>query len=256
MDLINWIPSITTTSLLALALWLGRNLLITRLKKSVEHEYNIKLETVRAEFREKDEKVKANLRFNEAEIAVLRGEIITAMASRQMALDKRRLEAVEQLWSAVTTLGPAKAVSSLMSNIKFDVFAEGAASDPKFVRFFEQISTIFDQNKIDLAKMPLNDFAKFRPFVSPMAWALFSAYYAIVTEAVIKLHIIKSGMGAKDYFDKDAVPRLVKAVLPHQAEYIEKFGETGYSVSWGSLRSDSSMKYKVCLKVWRLIRLA
>lgn len=92
-----WIPSLITTGLLAFALWLGRKLIVTRLAKSVEHEFNTKLEAVRAEFREKDELLKADLRLKESEIAALRGGAMTAMASRQMAVDKRRLEAVDQL---------------------------------------------------------------------------------------------------------------------------------------------------------------
>ncbi len=96
-----WVPTIVTTGLLALALWLGRKLIATRLVKSVEHEFNARLEAVRAEFREKEELLKADLRSKESEIADLRGGAMTAMASRQMALDKRRLEAVDQLWSAL-----------------------------------------------------------------------------------------------------------------------------------------------------------
>jgi hypothetical protein len=59
-----------------------------------------------------------------------------------------------------------------------------------------------------------------------MAWAVFSAYQAIATQALIKLELIKSGVG-KDLLDKNAVPKLVKAVLPHQAAYIDKFGDAG-----------------------------
>lgn len=44
----DWFPAISTTSLLVIALWLGRNLLITRLTNSVRHEYDEKLETIKA----------------------------------------------------------------------------------------------------------------------------------------------------------------------------------------------------------------
>lgn len=97
MDLISWLPSVTTTALLALALWLGRNLIATRLVKSVEHEFNTKLESLRAELRKNEELFKADLRSKEAEIAALRGGAMTAMASRQVALDKRQLDAVDQI---------------------------------------------------------------------------------------------------------------------------------------------------------------
>lgn len=218
-----WTPSLVTTVLLALALWLGRKLIATRLVKSVEHEFNTKLEAVRAEFREKEELLKADLRSKEGEIANLRDGAMTAMASRQMALDKRRLEAVDQLWSAVTALAGAKGISTFMAIMKFEAVAEEAARNAKFREIFTIMGGAFDITKVDLSGA-----AKARPFVSPMAWALFSAYQAIAMQAVIKLEIIKSGIGAKDILDKESVAKLVKAVLPHQSGYIDKYGDAGY----------------------------
>jgi hypothetical protein len=219
MDLISWLPSITTTSLLALALWLGRRLIETRLTKTVEHEFNTRLEALRAEFRTKEELLRADLRSKETEIAALRSGAMTAMASRQMALDKRRLEAVDQLWSAVTALGSAKAVSAFMAVVKFDAAAEEAAKNPKVREMFALMSTGFDPTKIDSSGS-----ARARPFVSQMTWALFAAYQAIATQAVLKLQIIKLGVGA-NLLDKNAVSRLVKAALPHHAESVDRFGE-------------------------------
>lgn len=105
-----WISSLTTTALFAAALWLGRNVISTRLTKSVEYEFNNKLESVRSQMRESEERLKAELRAKETEIAALRSGALTAMSSRQIALDKRRLEAVDQLWASVTALGPARTI--------------------------------------------------------------------------------------------------------------------------------------------------
>ena len=107
MDLTVWFPSLTTTALFAAALWLGRKVISTRLTKSVEHEFNKKLESVRSQMRDSEERLKAELRTKEAEIAALRSGALTALASRQMAMDNRRLEAIDQLWASVTALAPA-----------------------------------------------------------------------------------------------------------------------------------------------------
>jgi hypothetical protein len=218
-----WVPSVLPTALLALVLWLGRKLIVTRLVKSVEHEFNAKLETLRAEFRQKEEMLKADLRSKENEIADLRSGAMTAMASRQMALDKRRLEAVDQLWSAVTGLSPAKGISALMAVVNFEAATEAGVKNPRVRQMFEMMGATFDPQKVDVSGA-----TKARPFVSPMAWALFSAYQAIAWQAVIKLQILKSGFPGKNLLDKDAVPRLIKAALPHQAEYVDKYGDAGY----------------------------
>lgn len=222
MDWNIWFPAITTTSALGFGLWLLRGLIATRLAKAVQHEFDAKLEAVRAEFRQKEEVLKADLRSKEADIAALRSGAMSAMASRHIALDKRRLEAVDQLWSAVTGLGPAKAISSIMTVVKFDAVAEEAEKNPKIRQVFEIMSTGFDPNKIDIAGAE-----RAHPFVSPMAWALFAAYRAIAMQAVVKLQIVKAGV-PKTILETTAIKKLVKAALPHQETFIDQYGDSGY----------------------------
>lgn len=218
-----WIPSVTTTGLLAFALWLGRNLIKTRLFKSVEHEFNTKIEALRAEFRQKEEILRADLRVKENEITDLRSGALTAMASRQIALDKRMLEAVDQLWAAVKTLSAAKGISTVMSVFKFKAVAEEAAHNEQLRETFKVMGAGFDLKKVDLSGAH-----KARPFVSPMVWALFSAYQAIIMHSVAKFEIIKAGVGGKNFLKNDNVEKLVKAALPQYAGYIEKYGDAGY----------------------------
>lgn len=225
---LQWLPSIITTGAFGAVLWLARNLIATRLTKSVEHEFNEKLEALRAELREKEEVLKADLRSKENEIAALRSSAITAMSSRQVALDSRRLEAVDQLWSAVTTIAGAKWVSSLMAVTKFEAVAEEATRNVKVRDMFRLMTGTFDTAKIDLSGA-----AKARPFISPMAWALFSAYQAIAMHAVVKAKIIETGVG-KDVLDTSAMVKLVKAALPHRAECIDAYGDAAAAIFWTS----------------------
>ena len=217
-----WIPSIVTMGALGFALWFGRELIATWLFKNVEYKFDAKLEAVRDEFRKQEEVFKTDLRLKENEIIGLRSGVMTAMISRQMALDKRRLEAVDELWSAVTALAGAKSISSFMAVTKFDAVAKEAVRNPEVREMFTTMGAAFDPNKLDRSGPE-----KARPFVSPMAWALFSAYQAIVMQAVLKVQIIKSGIGA-DLLDKKAVSKLVKAALPHQSEFIDKYGDARY----------------------------
>ena len=220
MDL--WIPSIVTTGALAFALWFGRELIATWLLKSVEHKFNKELEDVRAEFRKEEDELKASLQERQNEITDLRSGAITAMASRQMALDKRRLEAVDQPWSAMIALSSAKSISSLMAAVDFDVASKEATRNSKVREVFTLMGAAFDPKGLDISGAE-----KARPFVSPMAWALFSAYRAIAMQAVVKLQIIKAGIGG-DLLKKDEVSNLVKVALPHRSEFIDKYGDDGY----------------------------
>ena len=44
----------------------------------------------------------------------------------------------------------------------------------------------------------------------------------------MRLEVLKSGVGPKDYADHEAITKLIKAALPHQAEFIDEYGPTGY----------------------------
>lgn len=219
MSFLDWVPAITTTTLAAGALWLLRNLLT----KTVEYKFNAKLKRLQADLREADERLKADLRAKEADISVLRSGALSAMASRQMALDKRRLEGVDQLWTAFNSLGGARTLSMSLSVIKFEAAAKYAANDQKPRQFFETIGAGFDPKNIDHASA-----AKARPFVSAMVWATYTAYMAICRHAIIRWDVLRFGLGANDFSDNDAIKKLITAALPHYRDYLEKIGPEGY----------------------------
>src|SRR5437879_2292452 len=109
-----FLSTLSATALLSLALWLFHAVIITRLAKSVQHEFDDKLETIRTDLRKSEELFRADLRSKETQIAALRSGAIAGLVSRQAALDKRRLEAVDQLWSALTSLAPLRIASIWM----------------------------------------------------------------------------------------------------------------------------------------------
>jgi hypothetical protein len=223
MDIVPWFPALTTTGLFAAALWLARETISARLTRSIQHEFDKKIENVRSDFRATEERLKAQLREKEAEISALRGGALSALASRQASLDKRRLEAVDQLWVAFNSLAPARRVAASMSVIKFEAAAKAAERDPKARQFFESIGTGFDQSKIDQASAN-----KARPFLSPMAWAVFAAYRAVTMHSVMRWHVLKGGLGTDDFTDREAIEKTVVAALPHYKEYLEKNGPDVY----------------------------
>ncbi|MGD9584121.1 MAG: hypothetical protein AB7V26_10725 [Lysobacterales bacterium] len=223
MEPLLWLPALTTTGLLAAALWLGRELISTRLTKGVQHEFDKKIELVRTELRASEERFKAQLREKEAEIAALRSGALSVLASRHAALDKRRLEAVDQLWSAFNALAPARAIAANMAFIKFESAASMAERDPNIRQIFEMIGGGFDAKSLDLSEA-----AKARPFVNPMVWAVYSAIHAVTMHSVMRWQVLKGGLGTSDFTDHKAIEKLVVAALPRCSEYIEKNGASAY----------------------------
>lgn len=208
----DWIPAITTTALLGVAAWLGRNALLERLKGSISHEFNEKLENVRAELREK-----------ESQIDALRSGALSGVQHRQAVLYGRRLKATEDLWKAVVSMAGAKNISAMMAAIKFDEAAKEAAHNPKLREVFKTMGgAFFNPEKLDLS-----DALKSRPYVSELAWAYYSAYQSIVMHSIILLEALKAGLD-KDFSKFEEMTKLVKVALPHQEPYIEKYGTSAF----------------------------
>ncbi len=217
-------PSLFLTALFAATLWFTRKTIATYFTRGIEHEFEKKLEKLRSELRVRENELRAEIQAGENEIAALRSGALTGIASRQAALDQRRLRAAEEIWAAVVALGPARVVSEMLSSIRFERAAKEVQTDLKMRSVFQKIGST-----IDLTKMASSSAESARPFVPPSVWAAFLAYRTIVGRAVAKLEILKTGVGS-DILNKELVPKLIKAVLPHQSSLVDEFGEDGYFV--------------------------
>ena len=224
----DWIRSLiasgTFTAILIAALYFGRDLLKTYLTRGVEHKFNTELEAVRGQLRESEERLKADLRSKEAELDALRSGAMTAMASRQVAVDKRRLEAVDQLWSAVVSLAQTKPIATLLAVVDFAQAAKRAEREPKLREFFKAMPA----GGFDFKKLDLSGAQKARPFLTPLAWATYSALAGIATHCVLKLEILKGGISPEGLINDDAANQVIKAALPHSADFVDKYGSKGY----------------------------
>ncbi len=74
------------SGLIAVAVFLSKNLIVTRLQAAVRNEFAEKLAGVQSELRQ-----------TETELSDLRGGVLSAMTSRQIAMNSRRIQAVDEL---------------------------------------------------------------------------------------------------------------------------------------------------------------
>ncbi len=216
MTWIDWIPAASTTTVLAIALWLSKNLIITRLINSVRHEYDKKIENIKTTLRLNEELFKNELRIKESEIQALRSGALSGIVNRQTVLYERQIIAIEQTWNAIISLQQAKGISETMSVFNYQVSMKEAQKNPDFRKIFEAIDSNFDLNNLKN-----NEAEVARPFITPLAWSLYLAYKTIVMHAVAKVKMLKDGIDM-DIFDNKSIASLVKAALPHRAEYIER----------------------------------
>lgn len=216
--------SLIPTAVLACALYLGRNWIKAGIEKSVQYRFDAKIETLRTQLRHNEENFISELRMKEAEISALRDGVLSGRANRQALLDKRRIEAVERVWKAVIEFAPYKVLSAQMAMIKFDAAAEDTPQNPNLRKFFEIIGNVIPDRK-----PPDNPAKNEQPFVSPIAWALFSAYQAVLVHAYLMVKVLELGIkDAGKLIKTESVGNLLKTALPYMTKYIDEHGSARY----------------------------
>jgi len=223
MTFYDWIPGISTSVLLGFVLWLSRTLIFTRLTKSIQHEFDEKIEGVRSELRRSEELYKVELRAKELQIEALRSGALASMVTRQAIIDKRRITAAEQLWHGMQSLAKGKYVSSCLSHYNIEAALKESESNKKFRELLiatcgkasEVVSTFINVKSAQL-------------YVSPISWALYSAYQSIITCDIIRLTMLQNGLNKPKYIKEKNVSDLVKAALPHYSSYVDEYGSAGF----------------------------
>lgn len=209
-----WTPAVITSSVIAIIFALAQKALECRLRASIKSEYNEKLAKLKSELRKNEELLRQQIEQRRNEIDSIRTQVLSSLSERERALYPKRIEAVEAVWAAVQKLGPAKTCAFSMMVIDFDKAAESAESDQNTRNAFENI-----KGEVDVKDLGLIEASKVRPFVSEIAWALYSAYVSIITFPAMQVTALSVGISKGIFKSTDFRNVLVKA-LPHKESEI------------------------------------
>jgi hypothetical protein len=200
--------SIGVNIVLLAVLLAGKKSIEAGVEKSIQHRLDQKLAIMNSDLRTK-----------EGEIVALRTTVLGLRSQRQALLDKRKLEAVERIWTSLTRLAPFAGVSRMMVGIDFDEAAKRAPDAPNLRQFFNMIAKPSLVDSFDKEHPAIHE----QPFLSPLAWGYYSAYSAIVMGAYSTARILAEGVeDAGKLMIRDHAKGLLKTVLPHQSDWIEK----------------------------------
>jgi len=215
--------SIVSTALVTLLAWLAKNLISTRLTATVKHEFDEKIERVRADLRANEQRLADELRDRAATIATLQGQAFAALAARRSGVEQRRLEAIDAIWTHVC--GPLRTLSTAATFLTMINFEEAVAQSAqkedarKLFGSYMPPKDLIDGRDSMLAKATAG-----RPYVSEEMWNLYEAYSAIVYTGILRLRILADGIDVPNLVDVAGVKKKVLAGLPNQAGYLDEHG--------------------------------
>jgi hypothetical protein len=220
VDILKFVGLAVSPALLTVAvLWLTKNLILTRLVRSVQYEFDMKLESVRSELRSSEESYKNALRNKEVEIGSLQSRVMTSITTRQVAYEKRRLEACDDIWSHSVSLQKFTALVMMLDAIGFEAGARRASTSREFCRQIASMTSTFDMEDFGSIRGEAS-----RPYISDLAWALFSAQKAIISYAFVHKICLTTG-SAGSSIRREPLIRLLKAALPNRFADIDSLDD-------------------------------
>lgn len=165
------------------------------------------------------EELKSELESNRNEIATLRAQPLNAQTNRQANIDRRKLEAIDQLWSAVKSLHQLKSLVAFTAVLKWPQVAEIASKDKKVQEMFGALVPAGAAEKL-----PDHDGHAARPYVTPLAWALFEAYNMVIVYSYSQMAILRFGAPPEAISPPESLIPIITASLPEWEEQIQTSG--------------------------------
>lgn len=173
----------------------------------------------------------AKLTAEQAKVHDLRQFIISGKLKRHEALIARQIEAADALWNALISDKRHSLLIEMMKVFDIDKINElvnsgGRSETIAFVssssgldKFLADAKEQTNQNEREISKAAELS----RPFVSPLAWAYYSAFSSISMHAVVTMLAWKNGMDTT-LLQNEKLVETVSRALPHQKKLIEEHG--------------------------------
>ena len=191
-----------------------RDYLSKLLTKSVEHNFEKKLE-----------KFKSDIRESERELEQIRHYIASSRSSRDSVLQTKKFEAAENLIRIRQFLCGFTAVVQYMQVLKIDELMK-SGGDPKIDGFMEAITKPLNINQ------RMQEYGKFdkdtpKLYLSERVVSVFEIYESIIIHAIATLQLLALPMPKKqDILKKGDISKRIIELVPSSQSCFEQFGET------------------------------
>lgn len=226
-----WLFGVVASSgVIGVAALLMRDTLAKFFLKSVEHRFEKKLETF-----------KADIRDNEKELDQIRSFLVSARRDRDSATQTKRLEAAELLLRARHGLSQ---LSMLVEYLKIlnteQIIKDG--NDPKIIEFIETLVKPFDiDEKIKL--LGAIDRTLPRLYLSDKSLKVFDAYESIIIHAAMMMKLLSLPLRNKSgLVNAGTLSKTVVEIVPGAKEGFDKWGE-GYAYHWAKYFHDEILRH-------------
>ena len=214
--------SVTASGVVAgMLIWLSREWISTRLKTSIQHEYDQKLEAYKAQLKAESEIALLELRTAIEREAALHAAARASFAEGQKAAMERKLNAIERLWDTILTLrNSLPVILSIIDVMTVDQYRK-AKDDPRFQALAPEVS---EEQIASFLKSEDGSIEKVRPYVGESMWVLFYCYRVIMIRRLFLFHLDRDDAAKIEWHKDQATRELITLALT--PDEIKEFNRT------------------------------
>lgn len=229
-ELLKWLGSVITSSaVVGLATYLMRNTLSRIFSRSVEHHFEKKFESFKADLKDK-----------EKELERISAFLLSARRERDAALQSKRFEAAETIMRSRQLLSGLTLITEYLKYLNIDEIMK-KGDDPKITGF---IDTLMSPLNVDEQIKTYNAIDRTSPrlYLSEQTLKIFEAYEGIILYAVMTMKILSLPLKKKaELFKKGRLSEQIIELIPSSRDTFEEYGE-GYALFWVSYFYDETLK--------------
>jgi len=195
----------------------------------------------------------SKLRINENELRELQRLTNSLTEARNKYLDQRKIDANEFLWEEICQNNINKLSAEFLKSFNIEEInkgiTSGKASQENLSTFIEEISKLAGIDKLaerrsDREKLP--NWVKLH--VSDEVWAVYEAHSAIISHGITTFITWKSGLSTKIFLKNDETIKLALKALPHQKDFLAKYGIGGCYFLLDELQSKAFIRLQNDIK--------
>jgi hypothetical protein len=225
--LVTLISSAAVSAILASGIiWLTREWISARIKNSIQHEYDQKLESHKAKLNAENQIAIAKLTASIEKEAAIQIAAHSSFSQGQKAAMERKLSAIDAVWKSILNLRNNSPPSLTFLDL---ITAEEYMTVLDHPNFRSMIDNLSEENIVLLATA--SDVESARPYVGEYVWALHYAYQAITLRTIFLLFSSKKDPSKIEWFKDSGIRQLMKVALPEKEieEFdSQEFGKLGW----------------------------
>jgi hypothetical protein len=216
--------------------WFAKEWIGQKVKSAIQHEYDEKLETLRATLAANAEVSIEKIRTDNAKLLAAQSVAAGAFTAAHAAAHERRLHAVETIWRAV---GQLKEDMPLAVGMLPLLGEDALAQLKKNPQAKQAVSALTLEATVQWFKPALAQAVSARPFVSDYLYQLFHAYYVLPVRMAVLIRLGVDNDSMPPWQHDEQIQSVAKSVL--SPEDMISFNETGIGLMLFMLKVEPMM---------------